>query len=234
MMTSATPALLHAQRIEALFRRKPVADLGEMQRALGTCGRTVFRVLRPLGYLTSYSHAGRYYTLKQIPEFNAQGLWFYQDVRFSTHGTLRATVEFMVKHAATGHTHEELQAILGLRVHDTLLSLATAGRIGRDHVADLYIYVDPVGDVAAAQLAQRRQQRAAASALVAVSAPLDAARIIDVLVAVIHHPRATAPQVGVQLRKRGLAVTDAQVVEVFACYALGKKTARSPSPRSRR
>ena len=225
----------YRQALDAVFARTPVALLEQLRRALKTSSRTtVFRALTAVGYLTSYSHAGRYYTLKQIPEFNAQGLWFYQEVRFSTQGTLRGTVELMVKHAAAGHTHEELQTVLGLRVHDTLRSLVNAARIARERVAALYVYVDAVSDVAAAQLAWRRQQRAAASALVAVSAPLDAARIIDVLVAVIHHPRATAPQVGVQLRKRGLAVTDAQVVEVFACYALGKKTARSPSPRSRR
>ncbi len=32
---------------------------------------TVFRKLTPLGYLTSYSHRGGYYTLKSIPRFDA-------------------------------------------------------------------------------------------------------------------------------------------------------------------
>jgi hypothetical protein len=64
--------------------------------------------------------------------------------------------------------------------------------------------------------------------------PLDPARVIEVLLAVIRAPRAAADRVARDLRERGLGVTDAQVIEAFARHDLGKKTARSRSRRSRR
>jgi hypothetical protein len=186
----------------------------------------VFRVLNEIGYHSSYSHTGRFYTLEGIPSFEENGLWFSGDVGFSTRGTLRATVEHLVLQAPAGCTHEEIERLVRLRVHDTLRSLVEAGRIGRERVEALYVYVGADAAAAHAQLARRRalQARPAAPA-----SPLDAARVIDVLLVVIRNPRAGAKAVGEQLRAHGLAVSDVQVEEVFTRYDLGKK-----KPRSRR
>lgn len=227
------PTRDYAQILDRLFRRTPVALLDQLRRALKTTSRTtVFRALTAAGYLTSYSHAGRYYTLKHIPQFEARGLWFFRDVRFSVHRTLRATVEFMVKHAPAGHTHEELQAILGLRVHDPLRSLVNSRRLARERVGTLYVYVDLAPQAAAAQLARRRAGALAAAA--PAKTPLDLPRVVDVLVAVIRDPRASASQIAAHGRAHGLSLTDAQVEDVFARYDVGKKTARSRSRHSER
>src|SRR5205807_3085186 len=61
--------------LHKLFRTRPVALLSDLRKALQTPSRTtVFRVLSSVGYLASYSHAGRYYTLKRIPQFDPRGL----------------------------------------------------------------------------------------------------------------------------------------------------------------
>mgnify|MGYP001571242516 CR=1 FL=1 len=214
------------------FQRHPVADLPELCRAVSASGRTVFRVLGRIGYHSSYNHAGRYYTIEGIPRFDEDGLWFHEDIGFSTRGTLRATVEALVQKAAAGCTHEELSRLLRLRVHDPLRSLVQAGRLGRERIDALYVYVSASASTRA-QLQQRRGLEATA-ATPAPSPPLDAARVIDVLLAVIHAPGALAGDVGAELRQRGLAVSDAQVEELFGRYDLGKKTARSRLRRSPR
>jgi len=57
-----------------LYRTKQVALLDDLREALHTQSRTtIFRVLSAADYLTSYSHAGRYYTLKRIPKFDSHG-----------------------------------------------------------------------------------------------------------------------------------------------------------------
>ena len=236
-MTSGRPPAPRVQRTERLFRRRPVVQLKQLQRALRTSTRTVFRILDRLGYLSSYSHAGAYYTLRQIPTFDTHGLWFHGEVRFSRHGTLRATMVVLVCGAPAGHTHEELEAVLGLRVHDTLRSLVEARALGRERVAAVYVYLHPNADRAAAQLERRRlAQRPPAPAPVQEAPPaaLDLPRLVEVLVAVIRAPRDDAATIATRLRAGGLAVTDEQVEAVFAQYALGKKTARSRSPRSPR
>ena len=223
------------QVLEKHFRRKPIATLKQMQRSLGSSTRTVLRALKRAGYLTSYSHAGRYYTLSRIPKFDAAGLWFYGEIRFSRHRTLRATVVVLVKESPAGHTHEELEALLRLRVHDTLRSLVNDKELARERVTGGYVYLHPDGKVAAAQITQRREMATPSAPLPpAPAGPLDLARIIDVLVAVIHSPKDAAGAIAAHLRARGLPLTAEQVEGVFAAYGLGKKTARSRLRRSRR
>ena len=120
------------QRIRRFFTRQQVADIATIKEAVGTSSRTtVFRLLSKIGYQTSYSHAGGYYTLRDIPKFDGDGLWSCQGALFSKRRTLRATVLDKVDTAPAGHTDQELQARLSLRVRDTLLNLVQAKQIGR-------------------------------------------------------------------------------------------------------
>src|SRR4030042_1324957 len=122
----------YASRLHQLFRRKRAALLDDLRAALGTASRTtIFRILKAVGYFTSYSHAGRFYTLRHIPRFDRLGLWSWRGIGFSSHGTLRLTLIFLIDQSEGGQTHEELQRQLGLRVHDTLLSLGRDRSIAR-------------------------------------------------------------------------------------------------------
>ena len=76
-----------------MFRKNYIANLDQLFHVLDTQSRmSVFRRLKPLGYLTSFTDAGCYYTLKDIAKFDTFGLWFYQGVGFSHAGTLKSTV----------------------------------------------------------------------------------------------------------------------------------------------
>src|SRR4030042_3439012 len=101
-MTSA-PNPPNVKKLESFFRHRLIARLDELRRTLDVSGRTVFRVLDRMGYLSSYSHAGKYYTLARIPSFDTEGLWAHSGVLFSSHGTLRNTVVYLVKNAPAGH-----------------------------------------------------------------------------------------------------------------------------------
>ncbi len=235
MFTTAVDA--HRVRLEKVFERKDVARLPELRRALGVRSRTtVFFALKAAGYCTSYSHAGGYYTLRRIPKFDEHGLWFRGEVRFSKHGTLRATIVVLVCEAPAGRTHDELEEVLGLRVHDTLRSLVEAHALGREPVQSVYVYLDPDAERAAAQLEKRRRKLPAPvqEAVPIAGGTLDAPRIIEILLAVVHAPRADARAIAARLRTAGSTVGDEQVEAVFARYDLGKKTARSRSRPSRR
>lgn len=219
----------YSPALEKLFRRTPVVILDQLRRALGTNSRTtVFRVLSSAGYFTSFSHAGRYYTLRWIPEFDADGLWFWRDVGFSSRGSLRATVTWLVEQAPSGSTHEQLQTRLRLRVHDTLRGLVEAKALSRESVGDVFVYLAADPKVAATQRARRPTQPAHDK-----PPPLDPLRTIEVLVAVIHDPKQDASILARRLRVAGVEIRQAQVQEVFERYDLGKKTAPSRSPRSR-
>jgi len=44
---------------------------------------TARRILHQQGYLTSYIHNAKYYTLSRIARFDEQVLWAYHDIRVS-------------------------------------------------------------------------------------------------------------------------------------------------------
>jgi hypothetical protein len=217
--------------LNQLFRRKRAALLDELRAALNTTSRTtIFRILKAVGYFTSYSHAGRFYTLRRIPKFDRRGLWSWHGIGFSSHGTLRATSVFLIEESEAGQTHEDLKRRLGLRVHDTLRSLVEDGTITRERFEGVYVYLSADPKKVATQMAVRRQRHVPAPVAVL---PPDPLLVIDVLVEVIHHPREEAPAIAGRLRAAGRLVTPKLVEEVFHAYAVKKTGARSRWPRSR-
>ena len=125
----------HAAFLEELLRQKTISTMPELQCALGTkVPATVFRKLKELDYLTSYSHRGRYYALSDMAHFDEQGLWSFRDVRFSRYGTLLATLEALVNASEAGYFATELEAVVGVGVDDALARLVRQSRLSREKV----------------------------------------------------------------------------------------------------
>lgn len=136
------------------FHDEQILTLPQLKKLLGTsAAMTVFRKLKPLGYLTSYSHRGRYYTLAKLAEFDESGLWCVNDVWFSRAGTLVRTSEAWVNRASDGYYADELRAALHVEVKDALRQLVQEKRLARRDVNGRYLYV--------ARAAARRQQQVA-------------------------------------------------------------------------
>lgn len=215
--------------LRKLFRTRPVARLADLRQALKRHSRTtILHALRAVGYLTSYTQAGRYYTLKRIPQFDQRGLWHYRQIGFSSHRTLHATLIHLVETSSAGQTHQELQDLLHLRVHDTLRILVHARELQRKSFQDAYVYLSAKPKQSARQWAERQQL------LPPPPAPeeLHPARIIDVLVDLLHHPHDDARAVSRRLRAGGHTVTPEQTEAIWAHYEL-KKTPHSRSKRGR-
>lgn len=223
------------RRLTRHFKRKSVVDLETIQRVLGTTSRTTaFRALSEAGYLTSYSHAGRYYTLEEIPQFDDQGLWSHGEALFSKYGTLRATIVRFVHDAPAGQTHGELRDRLRLRVHDTLRELSKARAIGRVQLERLFLYVGVEQAAARAQLGERRRLLESQPP---PASPPSPDVTIEVLLDLVRSAQASAKAAVIvgRLGARGVAVSVVQVEAIFERYGIEpKKTARSRSKRSSR
>lgn len=222
-----------AKVLRSLFHRTLVADIDDLFRILETQSRmSVFRRLSEVGYRSSYTHSGRYYTLTDIPRFNERGLWFHQDVGFSQAGTLKATLVALVNSEPIGFTHEELEGLLHLRVHNTLLDLVREKRVGRDPFEGAYLYVNPSPERATMQKEKRREAQERRRA----PAPLPTTTVIEVLVEALQagRVRVSAALVAARLQARGLRVAVEQVAEVLTRYGVEteKKTGQD-SKRSR-
>lgn len=143
------------------LQRHKIATLAELKQALGTeVALTVFRKLKELDYLTSYSHCGQYYTLRDIARFDTAGLWSHDRVWFSCHGTLLATAQHFVEHAPQGYFAQELASALHVQVHDALRQLVLRRQIARQSLSGLYLYTSTDAATRQRQLLSRRSSQA--------------------------------------------------------------------------
>jgi hypothetical protein len=152
-------AIFHASSIQRYLKEKKIATLNDLKSVIGTTvSMTIFRKLRELGYLSSCSHRGKYYTLESIPEFDASGLWRVDAILFSRFGTLLDTVEHFVLKSEAGYTSIELREILMLEVKEQLMQLWVETRISRESFDGLYVYASADGSRRQQQISCRRQR----------------------------------------------------------------------------
>ena len=217
--------------LKKIISRKYIADLEDLFKILDTQSRmSVFRRLKPMGYLTSYTHAGRYYTLPGIPKFDTLGLWFYQEVGFSRAGTLKSTIVDITHSSEAGMTPAEALNLLRLKapnsLHNALHGLVKSRQIKRHRLDELALYTSIDSEIGQSQIAIRRERVKSLSRIADVPS---IEMTITVLVEAIRAGNAIAAPstVSGRLNARGMAITVKQVEHIFTQYDLQaeKKTA---------
>ena len=124
------------------FNDTKIATMKQLKNMLKTNSRmTVFRKLAQLGYVSSYSHSGKYYTLKKIARFNKHGIWCHNSVLFSKHRTLKNTLNAMIEDSEEGCTATELNRILKVKVEDSLFVLTKEKNIAGKKISGVFVYL---------------------------------------------------------------------------------------------
>lgn len=147
--------------LRSFLEKEKIASLEQLKQVLRTTGTmTVFRKLDTLGYRSSYSHRGKFYTLETIPHFDEQGLWSYHSVWFSQYGNLIETAREFVDESSQGFTVPELEELLHVECKAALLKLCQQERLAREKVDGLYVYYSVDEAKQRAQQAARAQPTA--------------------------------------------------------------------------
>src|SRR5258708_36923121 len=155
------PPSYRSDELRSLLMRTKIATLDELKQALGTSiDVTVFRKLKPPGYLTSYSHRGRFYSLREIALFDEKGLWSQETVWFSQLDTLLSTAESFVNRSPRGYFADELAGALHVDVQDALHQLTQQRRVTRQMISGLYLYTSIDRTIQQGQLLTRRNVEA--------------------------------------------------------------------------
>jgi len=130
-----------AKDLKCLIIKNKMATMIELKAITGTTvDATIFRKLKQLCYLRSYSHRGKYYTLPEIVKFGEQGLWSCRGVHFAKQGSLLSTIEHHVDHSVAGYFGYELESLLHVAVRVAVLKLLKENRITRQKVSGRYLY----------------------------------------------------------------------------------------------
>jgi hypothetical protein len=127
--------------LRSFFQKHIIGTMKQLKDALGTpVEMTIYRKLKQLSSLTSYSHQGKYYTLSELADFDSSGLWQFNVARFSKYGTLLKTAQAFIEKSDNGYSLAELRSRVGVDVKETLLKLQKQHRLHREQIAGRYVY----------------------------------------------------------------------------------------------
>lgn len=208
----------------SLFHEKKVLLISDLINIFGiTSRRSVLRYMKDMDYIVSYSHAGQYYTLRELAQFDADGFWHYEDIGFSRHGTLLNTITHLVGESESGMTTAELQEDCRLVVKAALIDLVNKKKLRREKKQKVYVYTSMDPKRAEEQLGMRDK-------LQITQYSVDNATALRILLKAYQMVQGTVSpeQVATALLKEGSKISIDVVRQVFDHYAL-KKTLDSTS-----
>jgi hypothetical protein len=182
--------------------------------------RTVQRQFAALEVLRSYNKNSRYYTLPDIPQFNAHGIWRYRDIFFSRYGDLRNTVKYLILSSENGLSGSEIGSIVNLVPRSFMHHFREMEDIFREKHGGVYVYFsnDPT------TYANQRLKRAQVSDVQDISDAI----AIKILVGYIKYPDSSVEELSTILRlQEDCHVTPAAIRKFLSFHDLLKKTPES-------
>lgn len=206
-----------------LFKKQPCWMIEPLAAQMQYSMPSVRRFLAEAGYYSSFSHNGRWYTLRSIPRFSREGLWFYQNIGFSRAGSLTNTLIDLTTRSPAGYTAEQLGAKLGRRCHSVLVHLCRRGSLQRRKLGRSYVYLAADPNTAASQ-------RQAMADLESLEVQLPAEIAVLILVEFIKSPQKSFQQLAKAIsRRKNVTVEARQIERLFEQHGL-KKTNRTAPP----
>ena len=211
------------QQLVSLFTTRPCWMIDPLADQLHYSIPSVRRFLGEIGYHSSFTHNGGWYTLRSIPRFDRDGLWFYDDIGFSRAGTLTKTLIDLTHRSATGMSAQQLGGKLRCRCHSVLVHLCRDGRLERQKLGRSYIYLSVDSETATTQ-----RRAMAVQSKPGVQLPAEIA--VLVLVEFIRNPGLSFQQLAGGISRRNKVTVDtAQIGGLFDRYGL-KKTIQTAEP----
>jgi hypothetical protein len=218
-----TTTLPPKQHLISLFTKTPCWMINPLAAKMQYSIPSVRRFLAGTGYYSSFTHNGGWYTLRSIPQFGRNGLWFYRDIGFSRAGTLTKTLVALISASPAGMSAEMLGETLRCRCHGVLVNLWRKGAIMREKVGrcQFYFAADPHKSATQRQvLAARHPRKKSFSAEMAVL----------ILAEFIRNPDSSFEQLAEKIsRIKNVTVNPQQIEVLFDQHGL-KKTIQTAEP----
>ncbi len=209
------------EKLISFFAEQPCWMIAPLAEELQYSIPSVRRFLVEVGYFSSFTHNGTWYTLRTTPQFDQDGLWFHHGIGFSGVGSLTRTLVELIRLSPAGLTAEMIGDKLHCRCHSMLVQLTRNKKIERQRVGRAHLYL--AADSYTADL-----QRQAMPGL--QEPPLPAEIVVLVLVEFIRTPEATFEQLASAIKRgRGVTIKAAQVEKIFLQHGL-KKTLQTAGP----
>ena len=218
-----TTTLPPSQHLVSLFAQTPCWMIKSLATEMHYSIPSVRRFLAEAGYYSSFTHNGGWYTLRTIPRFGRNGLWFYHDIGFSRAGTLTKTLIALITGSPAGMSAEMLGEALRCRCHGVLVNLWRKGKIERQKIGRCQVYF-------AADPHKAMNQRQALAAQHPLELRFSAEIAVLALAEFIRSPDSSFEQLAEKIsRSKDVTVNVKQIEQLFDQHDL-KKTMQIAVP----
>ena len=202
--------MLRPLRLEKLFHQRKCWMLAQLAQTLGYSPFSVRPFLKQIGYFRSYTQNGKWYTLRETPQFDRNGLWHHKGIGFSKHVSLTATIAHLIEHSPAGLSASELAQKLQHPCNPVLTHLHQDGQLDRVKVAGQFRYLTKE----AQQNSQQRQQALLSQGSDPTSS-LSTQTAVWVLVEHIKNPALNFEQIASHLQQQRKLSCRAEHIERF-------------------
>ena len=188
------------------FQRFKVLTIEQLVRLLDSSVITARRQLKKWSAYTSFNMNGRYYTLPGIPRFDENGIWKYQRILFSKHGTLAQTICQLIGRSKGGLSAKQIAQVVEIASNSSVFSrLHAVSGIRRERYQGRFVYFSDE---------RYEEQKAALYRANQASVPSDAEAVM-ILVQYIKHPQSSIEELAERVSRRQGRGIDCDVVRGF-------------------
>jgi len=212
-----TGGAMKSNSLKEMFEKSKVLTLNQVSGARNCSIRTVQRQFAELAVLRSYNKNSHYYTLSEIAQFNAHGIWCYRDILFSKYGDLRQTVKHAIVDSDDGLSSKEIGDIVNLLPRSFMHHFREMEGVFREKHEGVYVYFSSDPNIYARQKSKRVQ----ASGVKRMSDAI----AIKILVGYIRHPELSEEELSSLLRhEQHLDISPSMITNLLSFHGLLKKT----------
>ncbi|MCP4373853.1 MAG: hypothetical protein GY797_37990 [Deltaproteobacteria bacterium] len=203
--------------LKKMFQESKVLTLNQVSKIRDCSIRTVQRQFAELAVLRSYNKNSRYYTLPDIPQFNAHGIWWYRDIFFSKYGNLRQTVKHAIFTSEDGLSGNEIGDIVNLLPRSFMHHFREMDGVFREKHGGVYVYFSNDSTIYKKQKVKR--------ILANDVKKINDAIVIKILVGYIKHPELSEEKLSTILRReQNVNISPSMITNLLSFHDLLKKT----------
>jgi len=205
----------------AFLRQQVVFRLIDIMEQLSCSSATAHRRIKQWSAFSSLNENGRYYILPDIPRFNENHVWKYNNILFSKYRTLNKTLSALIESSSAGLTVFEANKAIGVPVQNILSQQALQNNSYRreKHMGAFVYYSNNHDDY----IRQKKEREKLFPVVNKKDFPTNAESVV-VLVEYIKKPEAKFHHLAKVVKKNGINVSAKKIQNLLEHHDLVKKT----------
>ena len=200
-------------KIKKVFLLKELTDLLKCSEITIKC------YLRKWNAISSYNNNSKYYTLPEIAEFDAKGLWNYNGIGFSKNGNLIQTIVHLISLSSNGLYVKDIADILHHDCTSLISRIFNRKYLMRKRFIGKYIYFSADEDIYERQLKEREK-------IIEIQTGIEIydTVAVTILVELINNPRLANDEFIKHLSRKSINITKIQLNSFLEHHRILKKT----------